>query len=489
MDGNGEQEEVSADENLPTSDTAPAPVTGGEVCERMESMQLKDPSPCDNTSKAIDNYRKKIEHLETVVSKKQSVIEDLTLKYNETTMKLLQLEKANQQPMGEKATTTSPSNRHPGSDLCMSPPVTDTNLRTEIQIRDHQIAELQGFMKEYYDLVMKSNEEKEDLSRQLRHSMSLNKKLKLQADDLVEEKDRLYDKLSDFQSSLETVKKERDTLQETYFTGSSSSREPETNIEQLKTQIHELKAENEILKQEKDQSKQHVKEQEEKIEKLMLRCGRAEDDLKKIFVNKDSRHHQPSDENNDWRFRSLDEKDAKISELSALIEHQRNEIHELQLSLQSQKLSEESYFIKEQLKAFQDDYHAEREEKERILKAQQQLEETNEKLMKQLGYAQNYSADPTHYSPMPTARGHVHSRHYTPSQTRHINHNPNTPATHLPAPNYGNTIPPRGYPGAHHEQNTPYEYRPPLPSNHHHDVNRGGNHPEDMNRGHLRDPH
>lgn len=499
----GEQEKV--EDNLPAPDTA-SQGPADEMCQKMESIQLENQPTCDSIDKTskemtLNDYKKKVEHLETIMSDKQSVLDDLKQKYNESIIKLQQLEKANRLLTKEKAAIVS-SSHHPGGDLCVSPLVTDIRLQTEIRNRDYEISELREYVKQYYDLVIQANEEKENLSKQLRHSTSLNNKLKLQANDLVQEKDVLYEKLSDSQSSFEAVMKEREELKEKHSTVLSPQvSDPGANIEQFKAQLQRLKTGNDKLSRDNDTLKQHVKEQEEKIEKLTLRCGRAEDDLKKVSGNKDRRNHQPTDENNDWRFKSLDERDAKITELSIVVTQQQEEIgkYKQKLQLQSYNTTDgnETFFIKEQLKAFQDDYHAERQEKERILEQQHKLQETNEVLMKQL-YGPQFSPERAHYpSQMPPTHGHApHSRQYPPTQPRSREElaypNSNRLATHLPGPpGYGNTIPPRGYPQTTRMPNDyyPAQYNPSPPPNFPHEVQRTGNHPENVNRGHLHEPH
>lgn len=496
MDGTVKQEEVEV--NSPDS-VATSCGHIDKVCQKMESIQLSGQAAHDNIEKIseetkINDYKEKLEHLQTVVSDKQSVIEELTRKYNESTIKLQQLVKANPQIVKDNKTNLS-TGHHPGGDVCMSPSVPDSH-RDEIQNKNYEIAQLKEYMKQYYDMVMKANGEKEKLSRELHHSTSLNSKLKLQANDLVQEKELLYDKLSQSQAKVEAVMKENEELKLKLSASSSPSISPQgvVHIEESNAQLRGLKAENEKLTMEKDGLNRHIKEQEEKIEKLTIRCGRVEEDLQKASANSGRRNHQPTDENHDWHFKSLDAKDEKITELTFLFTQSQEKIDELNKKLQSQSCNmtdvNDNFFIKEQLKAFQDDYHAERQEKQKILQEQRQLEEKNDALMKQL-YGSRYNTDrPQYSSQMPSAHSHPpHSRQYTPTHPRHndvsrdelANLDPYRPVTHLPGP-HGNTIPPRPYPT--HERCNYYPGPPgPYPPNFHHDDNN----PE--NRGHPRDPH
>lgn len=407
----------------------------------------------------LQEYQKKLEHANKTISEKQVALDELKSKYNELMIKLLQSEKDQSklqqeiQECKEKVDANSASAQyHPGGDASPSGKRGDDSHALLESKKEN--AELKHHMEKYYNLVMQTDREKKELVIQMQNYMVDNKKFAQMLDDAARQRDALLTKVSKLQSMCDLLTEEREKLKENFQNSESPHQQHSTSseIENFKSLVVQLKSEKEKLQTHVSNNERHIREQEEKIEKLTVRCALAEGTPSRPMTNHPTILHLQ---------KTVEEKDEKISSMEAVTAVDKGEIERLKKEIEELRstTNPDTIAFQEQIKAFQDDWFAERHEKETLLEKSQRLQKDNANLRRELDRAHfisptSRSSQPRNFgitTPSPPVLAHQQPLDYSqhgldqnPRQPGQSNFSTTQPYHSLQR-SYGNTIPPRNY--------------------------------------------
>lgn len=263
----------------------------------------------------------------------------------------------------------------------------DTACPADENLDQSQYIELlRKYLGEYCQLVVKSQLAEKNTEKRNQALEESNRKLTGQLQIIVKERDDLVlmhkaqkQTFSGFQSTSSSTNAQSPVKE--YKPQHSSSTEYDiAQQEHYKILAIEYRDKCKTLEQRLSENETHTLEQEVKIQKLMIRYDEVqkERDAARMMLN--DQGSQASFEEVSCLRRTIQEKDKHIAELVK----SNQDLQEKLGTLQSESESGETFAYEAQMKAFQDDYFAEREEKKKIIEEKQRLQMENEKMRLEL---------------------------------------------------------------------------------------------------------
>ncbi|XP_039267791.2 uncharacterized protein LOC120342868 [Styela clava] len=365
------------------------------------------------------------------------------------------------------------------------------------------ILELKHYLSQYYELVIKNQTKAQEFEKKNEFLEENTRKLTEQMQAIVEERDKLQLMLRvKNQESRSFVSVQPSTSTQEYQ--SPAEGYDMEKFEHYKNLVVEFKDKCRDLEHKLSEKEDHILEQEAKMQKMMINISdiqKERDAARSLIISNE--HLQAQTHELHCLRQGIQEKEKYISELEIINNTLKSQLD----TFQNDTKSGENSLYEEQIKAFQDDYFAEREEKQRIIEEKERLRRENENMRLELGNrsstvpGQNPTYEATLRSPPPSGvhqsnrihhqnsatslesvppslpnAGHSHQvidyNQMRPSQITHPSHgtipNSGMPIYHASQsyPGYGpNTIPPRGQPTYYHQSpptdQPPYYMSPP----------------------------